>query len=277
MKEESNPFGGASRGRLEVRDFCTRDLDPVTSLSFSDRVVLVTGASRGLGRATATRFLELGATVAVNVRTKERAAELARELGAGAVPAAADLSSGDAIRSMIADTVERFGRLDVLVNNAAVAFPTKIDAIPEQEWRETLNVNLTAAFLCLQAAIPSMRERGYGRVINVSSTAGRSVSTLAGAHYSASKAGLLGLTRAAAKELGPHGITVNAVCPGMFDTELMHTNATDERIETLKAGFPARRLGRPPELAELICFVASEHAGYINGASIDINGGALLL
>lgn len=249
----------------------------MTPLSFSDRVVLVTGASRGLGRATATRFLELGATVAVNVRTEERATELARELGDRAIPAAADLSSGDAIRSMIAGTVERFGRLDVLVNNAAVAFPTKIDAIPEQEWRETLNVNLTAAFLCLQAAIPAMREQGYGRVINVSSTAGRSVSTLAGAHYSASKAGLLGLTRAAAKELGPHGITVNAVCPGMFDTELVHSNATDERIETLTAGFPARRLGRPPELAELICFVASEHAGYINGASIDINGGALLL
>jgi 3-oxoacyl-[acyl-carrier protein] reductase len=246
-------------------------------MDFTNRVVLVTGASRGLGRATAARFLELGATVAVNVRTDQRANELASELGPRAVPAPADLASGDAIRSMIAGTVERFGRLDVLVNNAAIAFPTKIDAIPEQEWRDTLNVNLTAAFLCLQAAIPTMRERGYGRVVNVSSTAGRSVSTLAGAHYSASKAGLLGLTRAAAKELGPHGITVNAVCPGMFDTELVHNNATDERIETLKAGFPVRRLGHPPELAELICFVASEHAGYINGASLDINGGSLLI
>jgi 3-oxoacyl-[acyl-carrier protein] reductase len=246
-------------------------------IDFTSRVVLVTGASRGLGRATALRFLDLGASVAVNVRSEERAAALARDLGTAAIAAPADLASGDAIRSMIAGVIERFGRLDVLVNNAAVAFPTAIDAIPESEWRETLDVNLTAAFLCLQAAIPAMRERGYGRVINVSSTAGRSVSTLAGAHYTASKAGLLGLTRAAAKELGPHGITVNAVCPGMFDTELVHTNATDERIAALQASFPARRLGRPAELAELICFLASEHAGYINGASIDINGGALLL
>ena len=244
---------------------------------FTGRVVLVTGASRGLGLATAMRFLELGARVAVNVRTPERAAETARALGDNAFAAPGDLTDGDTARTVVTRTLDAFGRLDVLVNNAAVAYSTRIDGIPEHEWRETLDTNLTAPFLCLQAAIPAMKAQGYGRIINVSSTAGRAVSTLAGAHYTASKAGLLGLTRAAAKELGPFGITVNAVCPGLFDTELAHSNASDDRLDTLKKNFPVQRLGKPEELAELICYLASEDAGYITGASIDINGGSLFM
>lgn len=244
---------------------------------FSGRVVLITGAARGLGRATAERFLERGAHVAVNVRTPERADVLARELGQGAFAAAGDLTSSESARALVALTVERFGRLDILVNNAAIACPTRIESIPESEWRETIEVNLNAAFFCLQAAIPSMKAQRYGRIINVSSTAGRSVSTLAGAHYTASKAGLLGLTRAAAKELGPLGITVNAVCPGLFDTELTRANATDERLEALQRNFPVQRLGKPQEVADLICYVASEAAGYITGASLDINGGSLFM
>jgi 3-oxoacyl-[acyl-carrier protein] reductase len=249
----------------------------MSPLQFSGRVVLITGASRGLGRATAERFLALGATVGVHVRTPERADALARSLGERAVAAPGDLRDAAAARHVVANVVERFGRLDVLVNNAAVAFATRIDGITDEEWRETLDVNLTAPFHTLQAAIPAMKAQGNGRIINVSSTAGRAVSTLAGAHYTASKAGLLGLTRAAAKELGPFGITVNAVCPGLFDTELARGNATDERIETLRMNFPVQRLGRPEELAELICYLASEHAGYVNGASIDINGGSLFM
>ena len=244
---------------------------------FSSRVVLVTGASRGLGHATAKRFLDLGARVAVHVRTPDRSDAAARALGPNAIGIAGDLTDAASARAVVTQTIEQLGRLDVLVNNAAVAYSTRIDAIPEHEWHETLSVNLTAAFLCLQAAIPPMKAQGRGRIINVSSTAGRAVSTLAGAHYTASKAGLLGLTRAAAKELGPHGITVNAVCPGLFDTDLARGNASDERLETLRKNFPVPRLGRPEELAELICYLASEHAGYINGASIDINGGSLFM
>jgi NAD(P)-dependent dehydrogenase (short-subunit alcohol dehydrogenase family) len=244
---------------------------------FSGRVVLLTGASRGLGHATAERFLEYDAQVAVHVRTPERADAIVRQLGDRAFAAPGDLTSSDAVRAVVARTVDRFGRLDVLVNNAAVAFGTQIDAIPEAEWRETIEVNLTAAFLCLQAAIPTMKAQQFGRIINVSSTAGRSVSTLAGAHYTASKAGLIGLTRAAAKELGPHGITVNAICPGIFDTDLARGAASAERLEALRQTFPMRRLGRPTEVADLICFVASEAAGYITGASLDINGGSFML
>jgi len=244
---------------------------------FAGRVVLITGAARGLGRATAERFLTQGAQVAVNVRTSDRGDALVRELGGGAFAVPGDLTDARATRSLVARTVDRFGRLDVLVNNAAVAYATRIDAISEAEWRTTLDVNLTAAFLCLQAAIAPMTAQKYGRIINVSSTAGRSVSTLAGAHYTATKAGLLGLTRAAAKELGSRGITVNAVCPGLFDTELARSAANPERLDALQRMFPVPRLGRPDEVAALICYLASEAAGYVTGASLDINGGSLLL
>ena len=129
----------------------------------------------------------------------------------------------------------------------------------------------------MRAAVPAMKAQRYGRVVNVSSTAGRMVSTLGGAHYTASKTGLLGLTRAAAKELGVHGITVNAVCPGMIDTELTRESATDELLEQLARGFPVPRLGTALEVADLICFAASEAAGYITGAAFDINGGDLMM
>ena len=244
---------------------------------FAGRVVLITGAGRGLGRATAERFLERGAQVAVNVRTPERAETLSQELGRNSHPAPGDIRSAAAVGALVADIIQRFGRLDILVNNAAIASATRIEQLTEDEWRATIDTNLTAAFLCIQAVVPAMKSQNHGRIINVSSLAGRSVSTLGGAHYTASKAGMLGLTRAAAKELGAHGITVNAVCPGLFDTELTHANATQERLDAVSQNFPIARLGKPAEVAELICFLASESAGYITGASFDINGGSLMI
>src|SRR5437870_10045471 len=135
----------------------------------------------------------------------------------------------------------------------------------------------TEPFLLTKAVLQAMKAQQYGRVINISSSAGRTVSTLGGAHYTASKAGLLGLTRAAAKELGAFGITVNAICPGMIDTELTHEHATPALLERLAAGYPIPRLGTAREVADLICFVASERASYITGASFDINGGDLMM
>ncbi|HEY0515065.1 MAG TPA: SDR family NAD(P)-dependent oxidoreductase [Thermoanaerobaculia bacterium] len=252
-------------------------LDPPTGTPLAGRVALVTGAARGLGRATAERLLAAGARVAVNVRRPEQAEALVQALGEGVLTLTGDIAVSATVRAFVAEVLDRFGRLDILVNNAAAAYSTRFERISEEEWRRALDVNLTAAFLCMQAVVPAMKAQGFGRVINLSSTAGKSVSTLGGAHYTASKAGLLGLTRAAAKELGPFGITVNAVCPGLIDTELTREHATPEDLAAYARSFPIPRLGTAAEIADLICFLASEQAGYITGASLDINGGDLMI
>ena len=188
-----------------------------------------------------------------------------------------DLAHEGVPAAIVDRTVEQFGRVDIIVNNAALALPTRFPDLSVEEWRLALEVNMTAPFLMIKAALPTMQRQRYGRIINISSTAGRMVSTLGGAHYTASKTGLLGLTRAAAKELGRFGITVNAVCPGMIDTELTRENATPELLDRLAAAYPVPRLGTALEVADLICFAASEAAGYITGASLDINGGDLMM
>jgi 3-oxoacyl-[acyl-carrier protein] reductase len=240
-------------------------------------VAIVTGAARGLGRAAAERLHERGAMVAVNVRDTARAESLAGSLGDRALAVPGDITDEGTPEEIVRRTLERFGRIDILVNNAAFARSTRFPDLSAKEFREALAVNLTAPFLLIKAVLPTMRAQRYGRVINISSSAGRMVSTLGGAHYTASKAGLLGLTRAAAKELGQFGVTVNAVCPGMIDTELTHENASPELLDRLAASYPIPRLGTPLEVADLICFAASEAAGYITGTSLDINGGDLMM
>ena len=253
-------------------------MSPTTSSQdFAGRVAIVTGAARGLGRAAAARLYERGASVAVNVRDAERADALARSLGDHAIAVPGDLAAPGVPEEIVSRTVEQFGRLDIIVNNAAHARSTRFADLSVEEWRDALEVNMTVPFLMIKAALQIMKAQNYGRIVNLSSTAGRQVSTLAGAHYTASKAGLLGLTRGAAKEVGKFGITVNAVCPGMIDTELTHENATDDLLERLAAGYPVPRLGTALEVADLICFAASEAAGYITGASLDINGGDLMM
>jgi NAD(P)-dependent dehydrogenase (short-subunit alcohol dehydrogenase family) len=223
------------------------------------------------------RLYERGASVAVNVRDSARAEEVVASLGERAIAVPGDISADGVPEEIVRRTVERFGRVDVLVNNAALARSTRFGELTADEWRMALEVNLTAPFLLTKAVLPAMKAQGYGRIINVSSSAGRMVSTLGGAHYTASKTGLLGLTRASAKELGKFGITVNAVCPGMIDTELTHEHAADELLERLASSYPVPRLGTALEVADLICFAASEAAGYLTGTSLDINGGDLMM
>ena len=246
-------------------------------LDFTGRVAIVTGAVRGLGRAAVERLHERGAFVVAHARDHARAAALAQSLGDRAHGVAGDLAADGVPEEIVRSTLAHFGRVDILVNNAALALTTRFSDLTADEWRATLEVNLTAPFLLTKAVLPAMKAQGYGRIINVSSSAGRTVSTLGGAHYTASKAGLLGLTRAAAKELGTFGITVNAVCPGMIDTELTRESASPETLERLAAGYPVPRLGTAVEVADLICFVASEQAGYITGTSLDITGGDLMM
>jgi NAD(P)-dependent dehydrogenase (short-subunit alcohol dehydrogenase family) len=244
---------------------------------FFGRVAIITGAARGLGRAAARRLYERGASVAVNVRDAERAEEVAASLGKRALAIPGDITADGVPEEIVRRTIEQFGRVDILVNNASFARSTRFPDLSAEEFRQALEVNLTAPFLLTQAVVPQMTRQSYGRIINISSSAGRTVSTLGGAHYTASKAGLLGLTRASAKELGRFGITVNAICPGMIDTELTHENASAELLERLAANYPVPRLGTALEVADLICFAASEAAGYLTGTSLDINGGDLMM
>src|SRR5258708_15258911 len=206
-------------------------------IDFTGRVAIVTGAAGGLGRAVAERLHELGVAVAVNSRDRERAMTLVRSIGERAIAVPGDIAGHGVPEEIVRLTLERFGRVDIVVNNAALARSTRFPELTAEDWRAALEVNMTAPFLLTKAFLPAMKAQRYGRIVNISSSAGRTVSTLGGAHYTASKAGLLGLTRATAKELGPFGITVNAVCPGMIDTELTRENATPELLERLAAGY----------------------------------------
>ncbi len=237
----------------------------------------MTGAARGIGRAVAERLAQDGHALAVNDLDPDQVAAAVRTLGSDTLAVPGDVASRTSIRDVVERVTARFERLDVLVTCAGVLYPTRFEQIPEEEWRRTLDVNLTGVFLAMQAVTPMMRARGWGRIVNLSSTAGKSVSTLGGAHYTASKAGVLGLTRAAAKELAPDGITVNAVCPGLIDTEMVRGNVTPTALEAYRTSFPIQRLGHPGEVADLIAFLASDRAAYITGAAADINGGDLMV
>ena len=241
------------------------------------RVALVTGAARGMGKAIALRFHQMGTAVSLNDLDPRITTATAAEIGEDVLAVPANITSLESVKQMVTMTLDHFGRLDILVNNAGILFPTQLEQITEEEWSKTLAVNLTGVFFCTQSVINPMKQQGYGRIVNLSSTAGKTVSTLGGAHYTASKHGVLGLTRASALELAPYGITVNAVCPGLIDTEMAHENTTPERLEAYRNSFPMGRLGRAEEVANLVCFLASEEAGYITGGAYDITGGDLMV
>ena len=252
----------------------------IDSSELAGRVAMVTGAGQGMGRAVAARLAAGGASVVVNDLNPESAERTARALmdaGHEAISIAGDVSRPEDVQEMFGAAIERFGALHVLVNNAGVLYPTSVEQIAPEEWDLVVAVNLTGTFLCSQAAIGPMREAGWGRIVNFSSTAGKNVSTVGGAHYTAAKAGVLGFTRHLAKEVAGYGITVNAVCPGLIDTEMVRAVISPERADAYASSFPIERLGQPGEVAELVAFLASDKASYITGASLDINGGDLMI
>lgn len=242
--------------------------------TLSGRVAIVTGAAQGMGKATATALAREGARVVVADIDGEKVQATADSIQALGIRA--DVTSEQDVEAMVDLTVERLGTVDILINNAGILYPTRIGDITRDEWIRVLDVNLNGTFLCTKAVLGIMKEKRYGRIVNMSSSAGRSVSTLGGAHYTAAKAGVLGFTRAVAKEVGVHGITVNAVCPGLIDTEMARVSCSPEQLKAYEDSFPIPRLGTPDEVARLITFLVAD-AAYITGAAVDINGGDLML
>ena len=244
------------------------------------KVALVTGASRGIGRAIALELATAGATVVVNYfQRREDAETVVRTVenkGGNALAYQADVSDRKAVDSMFSMIDDRLGRLDILVNNAGIA--SRIDsitAITDETWRHTLAVNLDGAFFCLRAAIPRLKAAGRGRIVNISSGAAKTGGMI-GAHYAASKAGLLALTAKAARELAREGIAVTAVLPSVIETEMLDTLAgSPEARERLRAQFPIGRFGRPEEVAQVVRFLIAEAPSYLTGEFISLRGGRL--
>jgi 3-oxoacyl-[acyl-carrier protein] reductase len=246
----------------------------------ADRVALVTGASRGIGRAVALELGGAGFAVAVNyaARRAEAEAVVAAIAGRGGTALAVQADVGDhaAVEAMFRTVDERFGRLDVLVNNAGIGRRIEsITAIDDETWRRTMAVNLDGAFYCLRAAIPRLRAAGGGRIVNVSSGAARTGGAI-GAHYAASKAGMLALTAKAARELAREGISVNAVLPSVIETDMLsEIGRGEEVLARLRAQFPIGRFGRPEEVARVVRFLCIEAPDYLTGECISLRGARL--
>jgi NAD(P)-dependent dehydrogenase (short-subunit alcohol dehydrogenase family) len=240
----------------------------------TDKVAIVTGASRGLGRAIARELAEHGAKVVVNYyQSKEPADALVGEItsaGGEAIAVQAGVAHPDECQALIEAAVKEFGGLDILVNNAGVNRDRTIRRMTAEEWREVMSTDLDSVFYCTYAAVPHMIERGGGRIVNMASIIGQ-MGNLGQSNYAAAKAGIVGFSKSAAQELARFNISVNALCPGFIETDMV-LNLTDEVKEALLAKIPAGRFGKPEEVAAITRFLVTE-GGYITGAQININGG----
>jgi 3-oxoacyl-[acyl-carrier protein] reductase len=239
------------------------------------RVALVTGSSRGIGEAIALRLAQEGAKVAVNYHTGEEAAarvvEAIAASGGDAVSIGADVSREDQVNTLVKRVLEHWQRLDILVNNAGITRDRLLLRMSSQDWDEVLNVNLRGAYMCTRAALPHMVRRRHGRIVNVSSVVGLSGNP-GQANYAASKAGLIGLTKAVAREVASRNITVNAVAPGYIVTDMVQ-NLPEEVQKSVLEHIPLARFGAPEDVAEAVAFLCSDGAGYITGQVIGIDGG----
>ncbi|MGA2428043.1 MAG: 3-oxoacyl-[acyl-carrier-protein] reductase [Candidatus Acidiferrum sp.] len=242
--------------------------------SLKDKVALVTGASQGIGRDTALALAQAGAKVAVAARNEEKLAALVTEIeatGGSALAVKMDVADAEQVKFGFKRVVERFGRLDILVNNAAITRDGLSMRMKQDDWEAVLKTNLTGAHLCIQQALATMMRARTGRIINISSVVAQS-GNAGQANYVAAKAGLIGLTKAVAIEIASRNITVNAVAPGFIETPM--TDVLPDKVkEELKTRIPLGRMGSPREVAAAIVFLASDEAGYITGHVLNVNGG----
>ena len=245
--------------------------------SLKDKVALVTGASQGIGRETALTLAEAGAKVAVAARNEEKLAAVVKDIvAAGGVAFAVKMDVADAeqVKSAFKQVLEKFARLDILVNNAAITRDGLAMRMKQDDWEAVLRTNLTGAHLCIQQALPTMMRARAGRIINIASIVAQ-MGNAGQANYVAAKAGLIGLTKAIAIEIASRNITVNAVAPGFIETPM--TDVLPDKVkEELKTRIPLGRMGSPRDVAAAIVFLASDEAAYITGHVLDVNGGMYL-
>ncbi len=249
-------------------------------MNLNGRVAVVTGASQGIGRACALELAKRGASVALVARNQQKLEEVAAEIGGG--PAApvrarvtpADIENEDQIKAVFKALIADFGKIDILVNNAGIARDQLVMRMKRADWDAVLNTNLTSAYLCTQQVISPMLKQRWGRIINVTSVFGQ-MGQAGQANYAASKAGLIGLTMAIARELGSRNITCNAVAPGFIETAMTSVLSDDLKQSALKM-IPLGRVGTPEEVAHCVAFLASDEASYITGHVLNVNGGMLM-
>lgn len=245
------------------------------------RTALVTGASRGIGRAIALGLAREGFDVAVNDIEHQRAeleavtAEIVAT-GRRAIALCADVSDGAGVAAMVTEAITWSGRIDAVVNNAGILIPGSVETLPEKYWDAVMDVNAKGTFLVVQALLPHMRTRGYGRIVNIASIGGKHGAPEQ-AHYSASKAAIMGFTRVLAQEIGQFGITANCVCPGIIVTDMGRTNLEDPAVaDRWIASTALRRLGQPEDVVGPACFLASDAAAFVTGQSLNVCGGIVL-
>jgi 3-oxoacyl-[acyl-carrier protein] reductase len=241
------------------------------------RIALVTGASQGIGRACALELAKAGATVALAARNEVKLAEVAAEIEAAGGRAAAfalDVASEESIQAGAKAVQERFGKVEILVNNAGITRDDLAMRLKRADWDDVIRTNLTGAFLLTQALMRGMMKNRWGRIINISSVVGRT-GQAGQVNYAASKAGMIGMTRSLARELASRGITVNAVAPGYIETP-MTAVLNEEQTKAMLAQIPAGRAGTDVEIAHAVAYLASEGAGYVTGHVLDVNGGMFM-